>query len=133
MYLLRGGYDCISKDIVDRGFPGTELKDFLQEKENKYDVITNPPYKLCKEFVEHALDISPDGTKIAMFLKLTFMESQNRKELFRKYPFKTLYVFSSRRSCAKNGYFSKYPFFAVAYGWFVWVKGFNGDPIVKWI
>lgn len=131
--LIRGGYSCIGKDIVDRGFPGTEIKDFLQEKENFNDVITNPPYKFCKEFVEHALEISPDGTKIAMFLKLTFMESQSRKELFKKYPFKTLYVFSSRRSCAKNGDFEKYPSSAVAYGWFVWIKGFKGDPIVKWI
>lgn len=99
--LIGGGYECIAKDIVDRGFPKTEIMDFLTISENKYDIVTNPPYKFCKEFVEHALEISPDGTKIAMFLKLTFMESQSRRELFEKYPFKTLYVFSSRRSCAK--------------------------------
>ena len=131
--LIDGGYKCIAYDIVDRGFPGTEIKDFLTLPENHNDLITNPPYKFCKEFVEHALDISPDGTKIAMFLKLTFLESQSRKELFEKYPFKTLYVFSSRRSCAKNGDFEKYPSSAVAYGWYVWVKGFKGNPEIKWI
>ena len=131
--LIGGGYKCIVSDIVDRGFPGTEIKDFLTLDKNQNDIITNPPYKFCKEFVEHALDISPDGTKIAMFLKLTFLESQSRKELFEKYPFKTLYVFSSRRSCAKNGDFEKYPSSAVAYGWYVWVKGFKGNPEIKWI
>lgn len=131
--LIGGGYKCIAKDIVDRGFPDTEINDFLTLKENHNDIITNPPYKFCKEFVEHALDISPDGTKVAMFLKLTFLESQSRKELFDKYPFKTLYVFSSRRSCAKNGDFEKYPTSAVAYGWYVWIKGFKGTPEIKWI
>lgn len=131
--LIGGGYKCIGYDIIDRGFPDTEIKDFLTLKENHNDIITNPPYKYCKEFVEHALSISPEGTKIAMFLKLTFLESQSRKELFEKQPFKTLYVFSARRSCAKNGDFEKYPSSAVAYGWYVWVKGFKGNPEIKWI
>lgn len=131
--LIRGGYKCIVKDIIDRGYPGTEIKDFLTEKENLNDIVTNPPYKFCKEFVEHALDISPDGTKIAMFLKLTFLESQKRRELFEKYPFKTLYVFSQRRICAMNGDFEKITSSAVAYGWYVWEKGFKGDPVIKWI
>ena len=34
---------------------------------------------------------------------------------------------------AKNGDFDKYPTSAVAYGWFVWEKGYKGDPVVKWI
>lgn len=130
---MGGGYKCIANDIVDRGFPGTQIKDFLAISENHNDIITNPPYKYCKEFVEHALNISTEGTKIAMFLKLTFLASQSRKELFEKYPFKTLYVFSSRRSCAKNGDFEKYPSSAVAYGWYVWIKGFKGIPEIKWI
>lgn len=90
----------------------------------------------AQSFIQHALDISSDGTKIAMFLKLTFLESKSRKELFKKYPFKTLYVSSSRLQCAKNGDFEKYSKgtgTAVAYGWYVWEKGFKGDPIIKWI
>lgn len=100
---------------------------------NEHDIITNPPYVMAKEFVEHALKISANGTKIAMFLKLTFLESQARKELFARYPFKTLYVFSQRRLCAKNGDFEKYRQSAVAYGWYIWIKGFRGDPVIKWI
>lgn len=103
------------------------------QTENKNDIVTNPPYIMAKDFAEHALNISPDGTKIAMFLKLTFLESQSRKELFTKYPFKTLYVFAQRQKCARNGEFDKYPSSAVAYGWYVWEKGFSGDPIIKWI
>lgn len=131
--LIKKGYKVISQDIVDRGYPDTIIQDFLQQSKNEYDIITNPPYVIAKEFVEHALSISPDGTKIAMFLKLTFLESQSRKELFEKNPFKILYVHSKRRSCAKRGDFEKYPSSAIAYGWYIWEKGFHGEPIIKWI
>lgn len=136
------GYKVRSTDIVNRGYSDTEVRDFFDitrdeiKNEISRDIITNPPYSRAKEFVEHALDISSDGTKIAMFLKLTFLESKSRKELFKKYPFKTLYVSSSRLQCAKNGDFEKYSKgtgTAVAYGWYVWEKGFKGDPIIKWI
>lgn len=68
-----------------------------------------------------------------MFLKLQFLEGKQRKELFKKYPPKVVYVSSSRLICAKNGDFSEYKSSAVAYAWFVWEKGFKGDPIIKWI
>lgn len=100
------------------------------------DIITNPPYKYAKEFVEHALEISKDGTKIAMFLKLTFLEGKARKKMFEANPPKVVYVSSSRLQCAKNGDFEKYGKgvgTAVAYGWYVWEKGFKGDPIIKWV
>lgn len=130
------GYTVFSSDIIDRGYKGTEIIDFLEFKEtNSMDIITNPPYRYAKEFAKHALDISVAGTKIAMFLKLTFLESQSRKELFQEYPFKTLYVSSARLQCAKNGEFEKYKKngTAVAYGWYVWVKGFKGKPVIEWV
>lgn len=140
--LLDRGYDVKSSDIIDRGFNGTEIIDFLKvskknlKQEIPRDIITNPPYKYAKEFVEHALDISMNNTKVAMFLKLTFLESKSRKELFGKYPPKVVYVSSSRLQCAKNGDFEKYGKgvnTAVAYAWFVWEKGYKGEPIIKWI
>ena len=135
------GYDVKSTDIIDRGYIGTETLDFLDVKKEDVkrditrDIITNPPYKYAKEFVEKAIEISMDGTKIAMFLKITFLESKARRKLFEKYPPKTIYVSSSRLQCAKNGDFSKYSKgvgTAVAYAWFIWEKGFKGEPIVKW-
>lgn len=81
--LINNGYVVRSSDIVDRGFENTYVEDFLKINKNTYgDIITNPPYKYAKEFVEHALDISDNKTKIAMFLKLTFLESEKRLNLF---------------------------------------------------
>ena len=86
--------------------------------------------------MEHALDISMDSTKVAMFLKLQFLEGKARKELFLKHPPKTIYVSSSRLLCAKNGDFEGMRAgggSAVAYAWFVWEKGYKGRPRIKWI
>ena len=133
------GYKVKSSDLYDRGYEDTEIIDFLTVRKEDInhdvsrDIITNPPYKYAKEFVEKALAISMSGTKIAMFLKLTFLEGKARKKLFEVAPPKRIYVFSSRVKCAKNGEFENIGSSAVAYAWFVWEKGYKGDPIIKWI
>ena len=136
--LTNAGYDVKATDIVNRGYPSTEIIDFLQIQKSDIstdfsrDIITNPPYKYAQSFVEKAIELSMDSTKIAMFLKLTFLEGKARRKLFDKYPLKTVYVFSSRVCCGKNGEF-KPSENAVAYAWFIWEKGYNGDTVVKWI
>jgi len=55
--------------------------------------------------------------------------------MFLKYPPRTLYVSSSRILCAKNGDFeaANIKGSAVGYGWYVWVKGDNGETNIKWV
>ena len=66
------GYEVRSTDLIDRGY-GEGGIDFLQTTEMwDGDILTNPPYKYAKEFIEHALTIIPDGRKVFMFLKLQF-------------------------------------------------------------
>lgn len=98
------------------------------------DIITNPPYKYAKEFIEKSLSIIPEGNKVAMFLRVAFMEGKGRKNLFVNYPPKTIYISSSRINCGKNGEFGlrESGGSAVAYAWFVWQKGFKGTTELKW-
>ena len=127
-----------SSDIIDRGYEGTEVIDFLSVTTDEIqddfarDFITNPPYIHTKEFVEHALELSPHGTKIAMFLKVQFLEGKARRKLFDKYPPKVIYVSSSRLKCAPNGDFNKIDSSAVAYAWFIWEKGYQGETYIRW-
>lgn len=131
------GFNVASSDIVDRGSElQTTVKDFLRynpDPKNRRDIITNPPYKFAAEFVEHALDISQEHVKVAMFLKLTFLEGGKRKQLFDKYPPKRIYVFRNRIDCWKNGVKPDKPSKAVCYAWFVWEKGWYGEPRISWI
>lgn len=134
--LKNNDFEVRSSDLIDRGYESTEILDFLQcNEKNSRDIITNPPYRYGKEFVQKALEISENGTKIAMFLKVQFLEGKARKELFEKYPPKTIYISSSRLLCAKNAEFEKMKAAGgsvVAYAWYIWEKGYKGDTIVKW-
>lgn len=134
--LKKYGYNVKSTDLIDRGY-GVGGVDFLECKEPfNGDIITNPPYRYAQKFIEKALELIPVGNKVAMFLKIQFLEGKARKKLFTTYPPKVIYVSSSRLLCAKNAEFEKMIAgggSAVAYAWFVWEKGYVGDTIVKWI
>lgn len=134
-------YEKLAKasDVVNRGYGVQE--DFLYNILNTFnpdykydgDIVTNPPYKYATEFVKRALNIVAENRKVCMFLKVLFLESNERKELFKQYPPQTVYVCSNRVNCARNGEFEKYQSSAVAYAWFVWEKGYKGDTVIKWI
>ena len=132
--LKNSGYNAMSSDLIYRGY-GYGNIDFLKvSKSFDGDIITNPPYKYAKEFVEHALDIVTDGHKVAMFLKVQFLEGKARRKMFEKYPPKRIYVSSGRLRCAMNGDFEKYAKSnAVSYAWFIWEKGFKGDTVIRWV
>ena len=131
--LTEHGYRVSSTDLIDRGY-GMSGVDFLTYTDSvDADIVTNPPYKYAKEFAEHAVELVTDGHKVAMFLRLSFLEGKSRRELFDRYPPKHIYVSSGRLLCAKNGDFDSGGGGAVAHAWFVWEKGFQGEPTVRWI
>ena len=129
--MLFYGLNVFSSDLIDRGYG--EVADFLSIKWYEWngDIITNPPYKYAQEFVEKSLSIIPTGNKVAMFLKLTFLEGQKRKQMFLINPPKKIYIYSKRKECAKGGEFKGSS--AVAYAWYVWKKGYKGKPEIEWI
>lgn len=50
------GYNVLSTDLIDRGY-GTSGIDFLKAPNGwNGDILTNPPYKYAKEFVEKGLE-----------------------------------------------------------------------------
>ena len=123
-----------ASDIADRGY-GESGVDFLSQFDMwNGDIVTNPPYKYAQAFIEHALEIIPRERIVAMFLKLTFLEGKKRQSLFRRTPPCEVLVSVRRVQCAKNGDFEKYPITgsAAAYAWFVWRKGKNGTPVIRW-
>lgn len=130
--LIENGHNVISTDLVDRGYGTGGVDFFMQYKLLAPNIITNPPYKYASEAVAHSLTIGAD--KVAMFLKLTFLEGKARNRLFNKYPPKKVWVYSSRRQVAINGdpeMFKKSS--AAAYAWFIWEKDYIGETTIGWI
>lgn len=127
-------------DIVDRGYPNTLVcdfieHDFLNQKFNS--IITNPPYSLAKEFLEKGMEVLENNGKIAMFLKIQFLEGEKRREMFQKYPPKYIYVFTKRMATFNNGQElddnGKKWATTMCHAWFIWEKGFMGEPVVRWL
>ena len=130
--LMAAGYTVVSRDLADRGFG--EVADFLAPENTAWygDIVTNPPYAFAQEFVEKALDIISEGRKVAMFLKLTFLEGKKRASLFDAYPPRRVWISHARLKCAMNGDFENTGGSATAYAWFVWEKGWRGTPEIQW-
>lgn len=129
--LIKAGHRVLCTDLIDRGY-GEGGVDFL-EQDNLWlgDIVTNPPYKLAECFIEHGLGLLLDGYKLCLFLKLSFLEGKRRKELFKKYPPKRVWVSSSRIKCANNGNFDGCSSM-MAQAWFVWEKGYSGPTTLCW-
>lgn len=132
--LVEKWHAVLSSDIVDRWYG--VVQDFFSYEEWYWDIITNPPYSLAQEFIEHSLKITKPWAKIAMLLKLQFLEGKRRKEFFKKHPPKIVYVHSERVMCAKNWDFEwlkKSWGSAVAYAWYIWENGWQWEPVIRWM
>lgn len=122
-----------ASDLIDRGY-GTPNVDFLKSyAPHNGDIVTNPPFRYALEFVQKALELIPGGRKVAMFLRIQFLEGKARRKFFDVCPPKVVYVATSRIKCAMNGDFEAMTGSAALYAWFVWEKGWNGETVVRWI
>jgi hypothetical protein len=132
--LLRSrGKTVRESDIYDYGL--NMIQDFLEYNESwNGDIVTNPPYKIAKKFIEHGISLVEEGNKIIMLLRIQFLESKGRHEFFKQTPPKFVYVHSSRIKIWKNNDKIKYPGTQpLCYAWYVWEKGFEGNTTLRWI
>lgn len=126
--LIKHGYKVFSSDLVDRGY-GTPRVDFLMETQKHDNIVTNPPFKNALEFAERALELS--RYKVALLLKLSFLEGVARRNFFRSYPPEKVWVFSQRQALMKNG--EPHSGGMLALAWFVWSKGNVESPTIGWV
>lgn len=122
--------NCIASDVRHNDIYGEKGVDFLKEIRKVNHIVTNPPYRLAQQFVEHAL--SCVDSKVAMLCKLAFLEGKARYSLFNQHPIKTVYVFSKRLPLTKEGDNRKQSSM-IPFAWFVWEKGYAGKTTIEWI
>lgn len=128
------GYNVYSTDLIDRGYQDKQLN-FLESSEKfQGDIITNSPFKYTNEFILKSLESIETGSKVAMFLKVSYLTGKKRyKEIYSKFPPTKIYVYSTRISCAKNNRPELFKGGAVDYAWFIWEKGQFAPTELKWI
>ena len=129
--LADAGHNVISTDLIERGF-GEAYVDFLaQERLRAPNVVTNPPFSLWGRFVEHALKLGAE--KVVLMNEASVLTNLGTSTIMRKTNLSRVLIANGRVSALPPG--------AIDLGhsprggnfaWFVWERGYSGDPAVKW-
>lgn len=126
------GYAVESTDLVDRGY-GVPRIDFLMEYRGLCpNIVTNPPYKYACDFARKAIELSTG--KVAFLVRLQFLESKERRELFEEYPPARVWVFSERLSMQRGRQATDEDATGmIAFIWIVWDRSHVGPTQLGWI
>ena len=101
----------------------TVKQDFFEFSKTGWDVIiTNPPYRLAQEFVEHSLSLVKEGGVVMMLLRLNFLGGQKRRHWHWAHMPESIYVTPKRPK-----FFGVKGTDSCEYAWFVWRRGINND------
>jgi hypothetical protein len=141
--LKRCGYDVKAFDLneyADCHYPVEAGHDvMILPKVEGYDgFVTNPPYfkDLPRKIAEKAI---PEYEYTAMFLRLTFLEGQKRKQLFTKHTPSDIIILSDRVKFEANLVQEPIDFEnqiggMISYMWIIWDKKTdNKDTKIKWV
>lgn len=142
--LHRLGYSAIGTDIKDRC--GKEPKKFLNLDFLKTDVsftrkynigviLTNPPYSLATKFALHSLEVLPENGIYCALMNVCYLSGQKRfREVYMTGTLREVYIFSKRIACYKNNDREAYNDSKMAdYAWYVFQKGYFGQPTLYWL
>ena len=135
------GYSVVSSDLVCyeshyRPFIRTGV-DFLKQEQmyaGSRHIVTNPPYKLAEEFINHAIALAtPVKGKVIMLLRNEYDCAKKRNYLFStKTGFEAKYVLTSRPRWIEGSTGSP----RHNYAWFVWntkLIGTGVEPVLRYI
>jgi hypothetical protein len=129
--LRAAGHEVIGSDLVDHARPDCFWRrDFLLEPLPKgvEAIVTNPPFKLAEQFVEHALDLCPS---VVMLLRLAFLESERRTGILEGRGLARVHVFRKRLPMMhRDGWDGPRASSGIPFAWFVWDRSHRGPPTV---
>ncbi len=124
-----GDENVIFYDIV-------EGKDFLNEK-NKYPtILTNPPFSISTAFIKKALECAVE--RISFLMPIDYLHGIERYEnIFSvRNELNLQYVDVYVRRAMLTGEHrddGKYNTGMITWAWYSWMKGYDGDPNIRWI
>lgn len=127
------GYDVTSSDLYDRGYG--KQQDFFEVMDTYDNVVTNPPFNIAEDILEHALKIT--NNKVCLLVRTAFLESRGRyNKFYKSNPPARVWVFSERLSMYPKGYEVKGGG-TTSYSWMVWDKTSIVPPLfgtkLNWI
>jgi hypothetical protein len=132
------GRAVVATDLNDWGCPDSKSGvDFLMEREAPAGVpaiVTNPPFKLAEEFVEHALKLAPE---VYMLMRLAFLEGMRWRTKGFQDHLARVWVFAPRLPFMhRHGYDGpKNSNSGMPFAWFVFHRGWRrfNSASIAWI
>lgn len=127
------GRKVYATDLVNYGCPDSESRiDFLMTHDPGFSVgaiVTNPPYKLAREFVTHALTLCP---RVVMLLRLAFLESERRSAILDNGMLARVHVFRKRLPMMhRDGWQGPKASSSIPFAWFVWDRSHQGPAVMS--
>lgn len=88
-------------------------------------MVTNPPFTYALEFAQRGIEVVQ--SKLALFVRIQFHESEKRYPFHVAHPARRIYTFTKRVACYPEGQENKGGG-TIMYCWYVWEKGYRGNP-----
>ena len=121
-------------DIVDRGYLGTKVRNFLAWEQPVCNIVSNPPFGIAEIFVKHALKIA--RYQVCMLLPATWVQGDKRSRWLEQTSLTKVLFITPRPSMPPgaaimagqppgNG--------TTDYAWFCWGQGYKGPAAVGWL
>lgn len=132
------GDNAIVKVLSSNGFTVVNYdleKDFLQDQDQYPQLITNPPFSLALEFIQHAKTIIEYS--FALLLRLSYLHGKERLDKVWSdtiFPLSVVRVFCRYPLLGdplRND--GKYRTGMMVYAWFIWKRTHVGEPVIRWI
>ena len=102
--------------------PGVVEQRSLFDVRGPFDLcLGNPDFGIAAEVVRHCMGILAPGGFVAFLLRLSFLESADRVQLYRDFPLRLFQPIAQRQSFTGEGQTDK-----VGLGLFVWKQGHAG-------
>lgn len=126
----------ISRDLVERGYEGSQVKDFLKTTNETYDlVMTNPPFSHALEFIKKGLELSD---VVVVLAKIQLLEGKARSAEMQHLGLKEIYGHVERCNCWRNGLelnprTNKPWSGAMFMAWFVFDRNYTSKPVYNWL
>jgi hypothetical protein len=125
-------HEVLAADLIDYGIPGqAHGRGFLLERKAPDGIeciVTNPPFKLAQQFVEHALELCP---LVVMLLRLAFLESERRCGILEGRGLARVHVFRKRLPMMhRDSWSGRKANSGMAFAFFSWVRNHRGPTTI---
>jgi hypothetical protein len=127
----RSGYRVVTADIVDRGYPGCRVQNFLDRASAPPSVVGNPPFNAVERFARHAFAIGAE--KVALVFPTARL---NAARWICELSLRRIFLLSPRPSMPPgdvvlNG--GKVGGGKTDFCWLIFERGYAGYPELQWL